>query len=151
MPSIPPMINLEQRPVRTIHKFDFPSEAEKLRMRLYPMIGMNKTFVKAKKKSNPCTRKVISKRRTRFTGVTKNSSNYQTLIVLRGKKIYVGSYPSEIDAAITFDLYSLVMHGERATTNFNWKADQIVEMLNLFIENDGVFEPEKLNVNPDSN
>jgi hypothetical protein len=146
MSYIPPMVVMDHKPVRTIHKYDFTTEAEKLRMRLYPMVGTARPYVKARKKSKACTRKIISKRRSKFTGVTKNSANYQTLIVLKGKKIYVGSYPLEINAAITFDLYSLIMHGDKATPNFDWTVDQIIEMLNNFIDNKGVFEPERLNL-----
>ncbi|CAI2376549.1 unnamed protein product [Moneuplotes crassus] len=63
-----------------------------------------------KKKANVCKTKRVSKRRTRFICVTKNSVNYQTVIIVEGKKTYVGRYTLEVDAAITFDFYSLMLH-----------------------------------------
>ncbi|CAI2386241.1 unnamed protein product [Moneuplotes crassus] len=129
-----------QKQVKTIHTYDFSKHQEKLKAKLFPLLGTGLPFVQAKKKANVCKTKRVSKRRTRFTGVTKNSVNYQTLIVVRGKKTYVGSYPLEVDAAITFDFYSLMLHNDKAPTNFSWRAEDILEMMESFNQNGGVFE-----------
>ncbi|CAI2386805.1 unnamed protein product [Moneuplotes crassus] len=129
-----------QKQVKTIHTYDFSKHQEKLKAKLFPLLGTGLPFVHAKKKANVCKTKSVSKRRTRFTGVTKNSVNYQTLIVIGGKKTYVGSYPLEVDAAITFDFYSLMLHNDKAPTNFSWRAEDILEMLESFNCNGGVFE-----------
>lgn len=88
-----------------------------------------------------CASKGRSKRRCKYTGVTKNSSNYQTLIVIDGKKTYVGSYTMEILAAYTFDFYSLLLHSVRAKTNFSYTADEVMEMLANFKAHDNKFDP----------
>ena len=75
--------------------------------------------------------------------MTKNSSNYQTLIVVNGRKIYVGSYPMEEYAAVTYDFYSLLLHGPKATTNFSYTPDDVMKMLEVYEYNDHKFEPER--------
>lgn len=143
---VPPPIPVAykcQRQVKTIHTFDFTKDQDKLKSKLYPLLGTGAPFVRAKKKASVWKGKKVSKRRSRFTGVTKNSINYQTLIVVGGKKTYVGSYPLEVDAAITFDFYSLMLHKEKASTNFSWRAEDIFEMMDSFNWNDGVFDPTK--------
>ncbi|CAI2363303.1 unnamed protein product [Moneuplotes crassus] len=142
----PPMPAASKVPIKchkqitTIHKYDFSRHQEKLKQKLFCILGTGLPFVLAKKKASISSNKKISKRRTRFTGVTKNSLNYQTLIVVGGKKTYVGSYPLEVDAAITFDFYSMMLHNDMAPTNFSWRAEDVFEMLESFNQNEGVFE-----------
>ncbi|CAI2361429.1 unnamed protein product [Moneuplotes crassus] len=128
------------RQIKAIHTYDFSRYQEKLKQKLFCMLGTGLPFVLAKKKAAIPSSKKVSKRRTRFTGVTKKSVNYQTLIVVEGKKTYVGSYPLEVDAAITFDFYSMMLHNNKAPTNFSWRAEDVFEMLESFNQNGGVFE-----------
>ncbi|CAI2363421.1 unnamed protein product [Moneuplotes crassus] len=118
--------------VKAIYSYDFSKHQEKLKAKLFPLLGTGLLFVHAKKKSNVC--------KTRRVRVNKNSSNYQTVMVVGGKKTYVGSYPLEVDAAITFDFYSLMLHNNKAPTNFSWRAEDVLEMLESFNQNGGVFE-----------
>ncbi|CAI2364127.1 unnamed protein product [Moneuplotes crassus] len=129
-----------QKQVKAIYSYDFSKHQEKLKAKLLPLLGTGLSFVYAKKKANVCKTRRVSKRRTRSIGVTKNSVNYQTVIVAEGKKTYVGSFPLEIDAAITFDFYSMMLHNNKAPTNFSWRAEDVFEMLKNFNQNGGVFE-----------
>ena len=133
---------LSNRPVKIINRYDFTTHVDKLSSKISFLKNTQEYFVTGKKKAQPCKIKQISKRRSQYTGVTRNSINYQTLIVVKRKKIYVGSFPLELDAAITFDFYSLLLHGQRATTNFSWKVQDIQEMIRVFQENKGTFEPQ---------
>jgi hypothetical protein len=130
-----------QKPSLTIHSYDFSSHIKELVDKFTPMLGSKKFFVCGKRKSNACRRKQLSKRRSQFTGVTRNSINYQTLVVIDGKKTYVGSFPEEKHAAITFDFYSMLLRERKATTNFSYTADEINAMMGHFLQNDGVFDP----------
>ncbi|CAI2371468.1 unnamed protein product [Moneuplotes crassus] len=129
-----------QKQVKAIYTYDFSKHQEKLKAKLLPLLGTGLPFVQAKKKANVCKTKRVSKRRTRSIGLTKNSVNYQTVIVVEGKKTYVGSFPLEVDAAITFDFYSLTLHNNKTPTNFAWRAEDVFEMLESFNQNGGVFE-----------
>ncbi|CAI2385932.1 unnamed protein product [Moneuplotes crassus] len=141
VPAIGRVPYICQKQVKTIHTYDFSKHQQKLKAKLYPLLGTGLAFATAKKKANLCKSKKVSKRRSKYTGVTKNSINYQTLIVIGGKKTYVGSFPLELDAAITFDFYSMMLHSDKAPTNFAWKAEDILEMVESFNLNRGVFEP----------
>lgn len=139
-----PMVDsrrVHQKDTRSIHTYDFSKNIAKLMDLLMPKLGTGRPFVSCKRKAQAWKAKNVSKRRSRFTGVTRNSINYQTLIVIKGKKTYVASYPSELYAAVTFDFYSLILHGARATTNFTYTADDVKQMIDSFINNDNVFDP----------
>ena len=126
---------------RSIHSHDFSDKVCKLYSKLSTLLHSSKPFVTKKKKSQACKRKGLSKRRSQFTGVTRNSANYQTLIVIEGKKTYVDSFADELLAAVTFDFYSLLLHGDRATTNFTYSAEEVREMLDSFMAAGQKFNP----------
>ena len=46
-------------------------------------------------------------------------------------------------AAVTFDFYSLLLHGPKATTNFSYTPDDVMKMLEVYEYNDKKFEPER--------
>ena len=131
------------RQVKTINTFDFSKHGSKLKTKLHSLSSTGEFFLLGKKKAQACKTKKVSKRRSKYTGVTRNSINYQTLIVVGGKKTYVGSFPLEIHAAITFDFYSMLLHAEKASTNFSWRYEDVIEMIDSFNMNDGYFEPER--------
>lgn len=128
--------------LKTIETYDFSQNIQRLLQQVEQMVGSNTVVTKTCKKSQACTTKKISKRRWRFTGVTKNSSNYQTLIVVNGRKIYVGSYVKEEYAAVWFDFYALLLHGTKATTNFPYTAEEIYKMVELYAANNNSFDPQ---------
>ena len=45
-------------------------------------------------------------------------------------------------AAVTFDFYSLLLHGTKATTNFSYTPDDVMKMLEVYKYNDK-FDPER--------
>ena len=128
---------------KTIDTYDFTTNIQALIKHLEPVLGTSIVFTRATRKSQIWNARTVSKRRSKYTGVTKNSSNYQTLIVVDGKKIYVGSYPMEEYAAVTYDFYSLLLHGPKATTNFSYTPDDVMKMLEVYEYNDHKFEPER--------
>ena len=65
------------------------------------------------------------------------------MIVVSGRKIYAGSYPIEEYAAVTYDFYSLLMHGPAATTNFSYTPDDVIKMLEVYKYNDNKFDAER--------
>lgn len=79
--------------------------------------------------------------RSRYIGVTLKRNSWQALIWVNKKKIYIGSYRNEKDAALAFDFYSIILHGFRATTNFDFKKDAIIKMISNYIQNGRKFNP----------
>ena len=127
---------------RKIHSLEFISEyVSKLHKKLDKLEDTSLMFVTGKKKCQPSKNKSVSKRRSRYIGVTHNSANYQALIVVNRKKIYVDTFAEELLAAITFDFYSMLLHGIKATTNFSYSAEEVKEMLRSFDLYGQVFKP----------
>ena len=48
---------------------------------------------------------------TEYIGVSRNQRKFQTLIMLGGKKRYIGTYETVEEAARAFDKYSLIYRG----------------------------------------
>lgn len=74
----------------------------------------------------------ISNRRSRYIGVFKNGYNWQTLITVKQKKTYIGTFQSEIYAAKMFDLYSVLTGGFSALTNFDYSVRDTYKMLSEY-------------------
>lgn len=55
---------------------------------------------------------------TGFQGVYKKRSNYMARISKNRKEVYLGTYPSIIEAAIVRDQAAILLYGENATLNF---------------------------------
>ena len=60
---------------------------------------------------------------------------------VRSKKIYIGSYRSEKEAAIAFDFYCILHHSLKAKTNFSYTKDCIINMIAGYLQNHGCFTP----------
>ena len=86
-------------------------------------------------------RRANSRRRSDYIGVSKNGPNWQSMISIQKKKIYIGTYQNEREAAIAFDFYSILIHHFDAKTNFNYSKSIIMEMLINFKTNGNVFIP----------
>ena len=51
------------------------------------------------------------------------------------KKIYIGSYPAEEDAARIYDIFTLKFRGIKAKTNYYYNYEQIKKIQALDIKN----------------
>lgn len=126
---------------KTIDKHDFYHEAQKLCKMLSRHADSKKPFAYGKPKAQPRGSSAVSRRRSRFTGVTRNSVNFQTLVVISGKKTYVGSFSEELHAAIAFDFYSMLLRGLKGVTNFTYRAEEVGAMLDSFMARGQEFDP----------
>jgi hypothetical protein len=82
-----------------------------------------------------------SGRRSMFIGVSKNGQNWQVLINMGKFKKYIGTYPTEKEAAIAYDFYSICLHLKKAKTNFTYDKDVLLDMIQCYKENKNVFDP----------
>ena len=44
--------------------------------------------------------------------------------MVKNKKRYIGSFPSEVEAARAYDIAALLNHGARAKTNYEYSAEE---------------------------
>lgn len=84
-------------------------------------------------------RKVLSKRKSKFIGVSKNGPNWQAMISILKRKVYFGNFPNSEDAAETFDFYSILIHQLEAKVNFCYSKKKILSMLSSFKSNGNKF------------
>jgi len=66
-----------------------------------------------------------NKRSSIYRGVSKNGNQWQVLMMIKKKKSYIGSYPSEELAARIYDVLALKNRGVKARTNFKYTSKQI--------------------------
>uniref|UniRef100_A0A7S3NFF3 AP2/ERF domain-containing protein n=1 Tax=Euplotes harpa TaxID=151035 RepID=A0A7S3NFF3_9SPIT len=74
-----------------------------------------------------------SRRRSQYIGVFKNGANWQALITINKRKVYIGTYATELQAARAFDFHSLLLHGILATTNFDYCKEEIVGLAERYL------------------
>lgn len=72
----------------------------------------------------------MSKRGSRFRGVSKNGNKWQVLAMSYKQKIYSGSIIDEIEAAKIYDKYAIKNFGIRAKTNFDYKKKDLLGIIN---------------------
>ncbi len=70
-----------------------------------------------------------SKRSSKYRGVSKNGNQWQVLIMINKKKMYIGSFTSEEEAARNYDYVALKNHSSKAKTNFFYSEDDIISIL----------------------
>lgn len=88
-------------------------------------------------------RKVLSKRKSKFIGVSKNGPNWQAMISILKRKVYFGNFSNPEDAAETFDFYSILIHQLEAKVNFCYSKNKILSMLSSFKSHENKFIPTK--------
>ena len=76
-----------------------------------------------------------SNRHSRFTGVSRNGNYWQVLKNIGKTKKYLGGFPTEIEAALVYDFYSMAIDLADAKTNFNYTAEIAVKMAHHYLDN----------------
>ena len=61
-------------------------------------------------------------RGSNYRGVSKNGKKWQVMIKGFSRKRYIGGIPSELSAARTHDIHTILTKGLNAKTNFNYTA-----------------------------
>ena len=83
----------------------------------------------------------LSNRRSKYIGVLKNRNQWQVLLNEGKIKKYIGTYTTEIEAAIASDFYSIGINGLTAKTNFSYNHSQVLKMIcHFFFENNNQFD-----------
>ena len=83
----------------------------------------------------------VSRRRSQYIGVLKNRGKWQVLINEGRIKKYIGTYPSEAEAAVVHDFYSIGINGLSAKTNFSYTHSQVMKMIEIYFSNNRIFDP----------
>ena len=75
-----------------------------------------------------------NKRSSQYRDVSKNGNQWQVLMMLKKKKLYIGTYDSEEFAGRIYDILSLKNRGIKAKTNFKYTNEQIKNICKIDID-----------------
>ncbi|CAI2383908.1 unnamed protein product [Moneuplotes crassus] len=131
----------QRKRIKQVFKPRFIKEADELHKKLVCMGKLSKKILTASNKVPLSKGKIPVKQRARYIGVSKNGKNWQSLIVIDTKKVYLGTYKTQIEAAVMFDFHTILIKGEKAKVNNDYTAAQILDMIKNFKENDHEFNP----------
>lgn len=98
----------------------------------YIIVGERKA---AKKAGGPIST------RSKFIGVSRNGKSWQSLISIRKRKTYIGTFDLERHAGLAFDFYSILLCGLSAVTNFSYTREDVLAMLHNYERNGFKFDP----------
>ena len=76
----------------------------------------------------------VSKRSSKYRGVSKNGNQWQVLIMVNKSKTYIGTYSSESIAARIYDIIAIKNRGIKARTNFAYSKNQLNKICNNDID-----------------
>ena len=96
------------------------------------MLDGSLTFIVGKSKVKLSYYDSPKPRSSNYIGVSKNGENWQVLINWGKSKRYIGTYFNEMEAAITYDFYSICLHFSNAKTNFTYDLKLINLMMNCY-------------------
>ena len=78
----------------------------------------------------------VSHRRSAYVGVLSNRGKWQVLLNEGSIKKYIGTYESEVEAAIVNDFYSIGINFLKAKTNFNYSSDLVMSMIESYFRDE---------------
>ena len=108
-----------------------------------PGEARSKCIIDSKRKSGWTKKRGTSFRRSEYLGVSRNDSGCQVLIAMHRRKTYLGSFDCELEGALIFDFYSILLHSLEAKTNFSYTAFAVNEMIKNYEANDKHFLPKE--------
>jgi hypothetical protein len=82
--------------------------------------------------SKAIRRHILSQKRSQYIGVSKSGPTWQAIVIVEKRKTYIGTYSTEIEAANAYDMYSLILYGLRAVTNFSYNKHDIIRIVEKF-------------------
>lgn len=95
---------------------------------------MNKLIIKGKVKIPKKKRDGKGKRSSKYRGVSQNGKGWQTLMMFKNNKPYIGTFHSEELAARIYDIVSIKKNGIKSKTNFIYNNEQIDRILEANID-----------------
>lgn len=70
-------------------------------------------------------------RGSKFRGISKNGNSWQILVMVNRKKKYLGTLPTEEQAARFYDKVAIQYQGHKAKTNYFYSKEQIISTLKM--------------------
>jgi hypothetical protein len=83
------------------------------------------------------------KRSSKFIGVSRNGDNWQAMINNGRGKNYIGTYSSEKEAGIAYDIHCFAIHQCSKKTNFSYNVAVMEKIICDYFENDKILDASK--------
>lgn len=131
----------KQQIKRRKKRIRLPDLTENIRRLLKKMDNKSIAGFRKSRKIDRKSSKHLSNRQSDYIGVSRNGNYWQVLKNFNQVKKYVGGYTEELEAAISYDFYSMVIDGEQARTNFDYSINLVKEMIDTFLLNNQKFHP----------
>ncbi|CDW88133.1 ant-like protein [Stylonychia lemnae] len=111
----------------------FSVSVQKKRRRLVEVLQTKRTLeivIKPHKKAFKGDN-VQNFRGSKFRGISKNGNSWQILVMVNRKKKYLGTLPTEDQAAKFYDKVAIQYQGHKAKTNYSYSKNQIIQILKM--------------------
>lgn len=124
----------QHKDIPVLLQIDFSARFNALLAKLDKVQDLSVVIIYANRKARPIVG-AISNTRSQYIGVSKNGCQWQSLITIKKRKMYISNHIIEKHAALAFDFYSILANGLKAVTNFRYTKDILIEMLRIYKEN----------------
>ena len=133
----------ERKKNKRVFKPEFIQKAQEIYNKLLQEPDQRKIiFYQSSKVAVPEGHSLI-KQRAQYIGVSKNGRNWQSLIVIKNTKVYLGTYKTQGEAAAMFDFHSILVKFQKARVNNAYSVADVIRMLKNFFANDNEFNARK--------
>ncbi|CAI2369346.1 unnamed protein product [Moneuplotes crassus] len=83
-------------------------------------------------KANYFKRNRKTKRRSGYRGVSRNGASWQVLMMVNKVKTYIGSYDTEEEGALVYDIISILFKQNKARTNLSYSKSKLLNLLSCY-------------------
>jgi len=119
-------IRNKSKKLRILQTYNLDDQCDKLEV-LLNQLKHGIEVISSKTKSSRSTDN--NHRKSMYIGVSKNGPSWQALITVNKRKTYIGTYSTQIEAAIAFDKYSILLNNLTAKTNFSYTKDDLISIV----------------------
>ena len=127
--------------VKRARRNPLPDIDDKLRQLLKLAVDGSQISFTASTKSARGLYHGVSERRSKYIGVLRNREQWQVLLNDGKRKKYIGTYETELEAALVNDFYAIGINGLSAKTNFSYSHSQVMAMIEQYFESNSQFDP----------
>ena len=115
------------------HRENFKVLAQ-IRLAELQLMDRDTLLVKKTKKQRASQNTKHPEKRSRYIGVSKNGTNWQSLVVVGNEKIYIATTPSEKKAAEIVDFYTLLHRLKQGKLNSDYTVNQAINLICLMMQ-----------------
>lgn len=114
-----------------VYREQFKKKVNLILSSLYQRPG-DEVLVKRTAKQRPSNNTKHPDKRSKYIGVSKNGSHWQSLVVWDKEKLYIATTPSEEKAARIVDFYTLLYRFNKGKMNWEYTVHEAINLINTY-------------------